>query len=142
MRRNNNFDSDFGSPKEGFGTQNESLLNTFGNMNRGVSPSLIFKGCTVRFACFCKRSSLRIATKNSPREHLFTFHTNPPARTAKRGPRNLQNGPQNPPLGPSEGLRRGLRNLSLEKITFCAGSPPGDLLFACPGTREWDPGYI
>ena len=28
-----------------------------------MGPSLIFRGCTVRFACFCNRSSLEFATK-------------------------------------------------------------------------------
>ena len=69
-------------------------------MHSSTSPSSIFKGCTVRFACFCKQSFLRFTPKNGPRKLFFTCRTNPPAKISKRVPRSCQKRPQNPPLDP------------------------------------------
>ena len=104
-----------------------------------MSSPAIFKGCTVRFAYFCNRSSLKFATKNSPRHHFFTCRTYPLAKTAKRVPRSRQKGPQNHPLDPLKTHRRGLRTQSPLKIDFVAGDSPGDLVFAWPGTLEMGP---
>ena len=110
-----------------FGRKNGGVLSTCREMHTVLNASSIFRGCTVRFACFYNRGSLRFTTKNSPRHDLFTCCIKPPAKTAKRHPRILQKGSRNPPPRPSEALQRCLRNWPPSKITFCAGNPPGDL---------------
>ena len=66
-------------------------------MHSSTSPSSIFKGCTVRVACFCKQSFL-IFTENSLRKRFSTCSTNTTAKTTERDPRGCQKRPQNPPL--------------------------------------------
>ena len=127
MGRNINFDFGLEVPKEGFGIQNEALLNTFGNRNTSVSPSLIFEGCTIRFACFYTQRPVVSAVRNAPKECFFRSCANTLSETAKRAPRTLQNMLQNSTLDPSEAPRGDLLNLIPQKVTFCAGSPQGDL---------------
>ena len=111
-------------------------------MHSNTSPSSIFKGCTLRFACFCKQSFLRFTPENGPRKLFFTCRTNPPAKIAKRIPRSCQKRLQNPPLDALKTRPRGLRIQSSFKITFCAGHSQRGALLACPRTWTGDPDYI
>ena len=52
---------------EAFGGENGDVLSTFRAIHTVMNSSLIFKGCTVRFACFCHGNCFRFASKNSPR---------------------------------------------------------------------------
>ena len=125
MGRNINFDFALEVPKEGFGNQNEALLNTFGNRNTSVSPSLIFE--LYGLLVFILRDQLVSAVRNTPKECFFRSCANTLSESAKRGPRTLQNTVQNSTLDPSKAPRKGLRNLTPQKVTFCAGDPLGDL---------------
>ena len=85
ISKNINWGSSLEARERAFGTKkNESVLGTCQKMHTVIRPSLIFRGCTVRFACFCNRSFFRCATKNSPRHYVFTCRTKPPAKTEKR----------------------------------------------------------
>ena len=61
-----------GATDGAFGRKNGGFLSTWREMHTVMSASPIFRGCTVRFACFCNGSCLEFATKNSPRQHFFT----------------------------------------------------------------------
>ena len=142
MGKNINFGFGLELPKEGFGSQNQTLLNTCGNRNTSVSPSLIFEGCTVRFACFYTQRPVVSAVRNASKECFFRSCANTLSETAKRAPRTLQNMLQNSTPDPSKAPRGGHRNLTPQKVTFCAVRPPGDLLSSGPGPWKWHPGYI
>ena len=55
MGKNINFGFGLELPKEGFGSQNQTLLNTCGNRNTSVSPSLIFEGVLYGLLVFILR---------------------------------------------------------------------------------------
>ena len=77
-----------------FRRKKEGVLRPCRKTHSILSPSSIFKGCTVRFAYFSNRSAWKFATKNSARPHIFTCRTDPPTRIAKRVPRSHQKGPK------------------------------------------------
>ena len=126
------------APRQAFGDQNGRLWNTCGRTSAIESSSSIFEGCTVRFAWFCDRRHLLFAPRNRPKEHVFTCCTKPLSENPKGGPRSLQKGPSGAPETP----RKGFRNRSPKKVTFCAASSPGGLLSARPGPWKWDHDYI
>ena len=87
--------------EDGFEKQNKTFLHTFGSAYGIDCPSLIFKGCTVRFACFCNRRSPVFTTRNSQRVVFVTCPENTVLEGTKRGQKASQKVLRNRPMAPS-----------------------------------------
>ena len=73
---------------------------------------------------------------------LFHLPHRPTNEDHKKGPKKPPKETQKPSSGVSEDAPKRSPNLVPFKKCFAAGSTPGDLVFAGPGTWKGDPDYI